>query len=811
MNQLIEFLITSSVLILLVIIIRACFMGKVKNSIIYALWLVVLVRLICPVNFFESSFSVMNGVETVQNSMVETDNISKQNTNVVSDFNNSEILNSNEASQNIKPQGISQSDLENIQQQDTNVKYQVSDIDVEQTTYIEKTENIDLSQIEIMAIIWSIGVLICISIFIISNIRFRRLLQRDRKLLTEYCKGKCKVYKTNKVSTPCLYGVLVTAIYIPEIVLHKLSETDIEQILEHENRHYIHKDHLWSFVRCLLVSVYRFHPLVWVAAKLSKKDAELFCDESILAHKNSQERVQYGEMLLNVARVCNKTSMLYPITAVHSGKKEMKKRIVFIGKNKKYYKIIAILLFVIILIGSLITFTARKEEEKKEEKKTKDYTVTSVVERINSFDVTIPHVEGPDTETEEYLNKTIRKRIINIVKEFNSEGTIYYFEYSIENKTEEILSILIQYDYMAKGAAHPYVNAFAINIDIKNKKIITIDKVINRHQVEFAVKNNYLKKVNKNGHGIEGKGTLEEEETIELFDEIGNNKFYISDGKVGLIYDLIYARGSYEILETEDMRIGDYGVIQYMNIWNDCNYTDYKITKNGGEETYVSDVYFSLYELEEEYNAPGTIYVLELTGFYEEEILGYIYYHDNKIYKLNSIEEIEADTLIPNDYVVCQMENMEDPLDENEKGWHRSIEVKEDTIEYYSYNNQVETGYYEKIIWKKNVGIAFYESGYGAGRDSIKLELIDDKQKKEYQKLLKTQSNINISDFQVIEDMDANEKKDSYVMIGGLDENDNYECQIWHIKEDKKALLINQEQLYGDMFLVKNKDITHFF
>lgn len=49
------------------------------------------------------------------------------------------------------------------------------------------------------------------------------------------------------------------------------------------------------------------------------------------------------------------------------------------------------------------------------------------------------------------------------------------------------------------------------------------------------------------------------------------------------------------------------------------------------------------------------------------------------------------------------------------------LEVKGNERVYHSYNNQIETGFYESFIWEKNIGLISYESGYGAERDSIVL------------------------------------------------------------------------------------------
>jgi len=57
---LIEIVISSSVLIIAIILLRFFLRGKIKNRIIYVLWLIVAVRLLIPFELPESSISIMN-------------------------------------------------------------------------------------------------------------------------------------------------------------------------------------------------------------------------------------------------------------------------------------------------------------------------------------------------------------------------------------------------------------------------------------------------------------------------------------------------------------------------------------------------------------------------------------------------------------------------------------------------------------------------------------------------------------------------------------------------------------------------------
>ena len=66
-----QWILTSSVLILLVIAVRGLFKEKMKAKYTYALWLIVLVRLLCPVNFGELSFNLLSLAEEGKNLVEE--------------------------------------------------------------------------------------------------------------------------------------------------------------------------------------------------------------------------------------------------------------------------------------------------------------------------------------------------------------------------------------------------------------------------------------------------------------------------------------------------------------------------------------------------------------------------------------------------------------------------------------------------------------------------------------------------------------------------------------------------------------------
>jgi len=130
----------------------------------------------------------------------------------------------------------------------------------------------------------------------------------------------------------------------------------------------------------------------------------------------------------------------------------------------------------------------------------------------------------------------------------------------------------------------------------------------------------------------------------------------------------------------------------------------------------------------------GKLYELKLDsieGVPDKRLsLGYFYVQKDKIYKMYPNEEnlskLRTSEELPNgSVIVCQEEEIKDALGKDQRGFHHYLEVDGDKREYHSYNNMVETGYYESFTWEKGKGLINYRSGYGAERDSINLQLIN--------------------------------------------------------------------------------------
>lgn len=117
-------------------------------------------------------------------------------------------------------------------------------------------------------------------------------LHKDKKFLGK--RGRTNIYVSKRIKSPCLAG-LIPAVYLTEDVLR--NDTT-ELIVRHELTHLRHLDFLWSFCRTLAVIVYW-----WIRSSgwrriISKRDAELACDEAVAAGLQPEQRIAYAPGVL---------------------------------------------------------------------------------------------------------------------------------------------------------------------------------------------------------------------------------------------------------------------------------------------------------------------------------------------------------------------------------------------------------------------------------------------------------------------------------------------------------------------------------
>ena len=226
-----------------------------------------------------------------------------------------------------------------------------------------------------LAKVWLAGVLLIVAWFLFSNTRFRLRLRADRidrisgELLEQYealCRRRhikpVPVYFTDPLPSACLVGVFRPYIALPL----SASPQDVIHVLTHEICHIKNKDHLWGILRLLCCAIHWFNPLVWIAASMSRTDSELRCDDRVTQPMNQEERKSYASVLVLAAARRNAPGLGVLATGMTMTGKRLKTRVATVMQNKKPLRWLTIsfaILSSMCLIGAFATSETKEQLE----------------------------------------------------------------------------------------------------------------------------------------------------------------------------------------------------------------------------------------------------------------------------------------------------------------------------------------------------------------------------------------------------------------------------------------------------------------
>lgn len=139
----------------------------------------------------------------------------------------------------------------------------------------------------IAAIIWTLGM---IAMLFYSIAAFARL--KRRLIGAIHLQGN--IYLADHISSPFVMGLFKPKIYLPS----SLSDAEKDFIIAHEMCHIKRLDHVTRVLGFAALTVHWFNPLAWIAFVVSGKDMELSCDEAVMTKMDTDIRAEYSQSLL---------------------------------------------------------------------------------------------------------------------------------------------------------------------------------------------------------------------------------------------------------------------------------------------------------------------------------------------------------------------------------------------------------------------------------------------------------------------------------------------------------------------------------
>lgn len=229
---------------------------------------------------------------------------------------------------------------------------------------------------------------LCVSVLLVlyGIITFAGLKHR----MSDAVRDTDNIYLSEKADSPFVCGFVKPKIYLP----FNLDDEAKNYVLQHEKQHIKNADHILKALSFLLVCIYWFNPLVWVAHFLFCKDVELVCDNAVVKNLTDAERKNYARALLKIGT--NKVKL--SACPVSFGEVSIKERIFSVVNYKRITKS-AVLVCVALCVTLTVCFMTEPYDENiiKEDSSKTNAVVTQTVPPVTTEPVTEPATE-PVTE-----------------------------------------------------------------------------------------------------------------------------------------------------------------------------------------------------------------------------------------------------------------------------------------------------------------------------------------------------------------------------------------------------------------------------
>lgn len=247
--EMLDLNLTASIVILFVICVRQFLKGAPKIF-SYALWGIVLLRLLVPVSI-ESSVSVVPE-RTEFSSMVDVNDV-----------------------------------LPSIEWEDARSREIRENTPPGQPMVLTGTS---VDPQVYLSFIWLAGMVFLTVRSLLSYLGLRKRV----KVSISFRKG---IYIADDIDTPFVMGFLRPKIYLPGT----LDPSEREYIIAHERHHIRRGDHIFKALAFLALTIHWFNPFVWAAFVLAGRDMEMSCDEAVIRKLGEDVRAEYSASLLNLA------------------------------------------------------------------------------------------------------------------------------------------------------------------------------------------------------------------------------------------------------------------------------------------------------------------------------------------------------------------------------------------------------------------------------------------------------------------------------------------------------------------------------
>jgi len=159
--------------------------------------------------------------------------------------------------------------------------------------------------VAVLPILWSAIATLLLVRWGVGVFRLHRITQQARTV------GAVRV--SSSIRTPMTWGVIRPVILLPTYVASWSAE-ERDVVIRHERAHIERRDWMWQAFAQVMTAIFWFHPLMWLAARQLRNEAEHAADDVTLA--GGIQAPDYADRLMAVARQYQRRSPMAAVAMV---------------------------------------------------------------------------------------------------------------------------------------------------------------------------------------------------------------------------------------------------------------------------------------------------------------------------------------------------------------------------------------------------------------------------------------------------------------------------------------------------------------
>jgi len=171
--------------------------------------------------------------------------------------------------------------------------------------------------------------------------RQRPVTRSDVAEILEDCKQEMGVHfpisvvQSSSVATPSLLGFLRPRLLLPERLLETFDRDSLRTLFRHELAHVRRRDILVNWFATLVHVLHWFNPLVAFAMARMRSDRELATDSLVLSRDGNDDTEAYGLVLIHLLEFATRNEMLPGTVGVLENRNDLRRRITMITTHRR--------------------------------------------------------------------------------------------------------------------------------------------------------------------------------------------------------------------------------------------------------------------------------------------------------------------------------------------------------------------------------------------------------------------------------------------------------------------------------------------